>query len=372
MVLSTCNRLEIYGAGGPGAADAVSAFLAERGGLGDAGSGALYRYSGEEAARHSIRVAAGLDSLVMGEPQVLGQVKDAYRIAADVGGLGPVLSVLRHRTFSAAKRIRTETGIGRFAASVPHAAVELAGRVFGRLSGRRVLLVGAGHMCRLAAQRLAKDGASVTVIGRTLAHAEALARPLGARAVSWGDLAEELALADVVLAGTAAPCIVITRDALVQAVRLRGGRPLLVVDMALPRDVDPAARDLGGLFLYDLDGLESVVHANLQTRRQEAALAEGMVRDEARSLLAALEALDAAPLLAQLHRRSEEIRRQELERARRRMGTLTPGQEEALEALGTSLVEKLLRAPAEALKRSAREGRLEEEAGLVRAVLGLS
>jgi glutamyl-tRNA reductase len=371
MVLSTCNRFEVYGVGDDAARAAAESLVAGRGGLHET-AGLMSLRTGDDAVRHGIRVAAGLDSLVLGEPQVFGQVKDAYRLAESAGTLGPALAALRHGTFSAAKRIRTETGIGRHAASVPHAAVELAGRIFGRLAGRRVLLVGAGHMCRLAARRLAKEGASIVVVGRTLARAGALARPLAGRALPWTALGEEVAAADVVLAGTSARGIVITKEQVEAAVRVRGGRPLLMVDMALPRDIDPEARGVRGVFLYDVDGLQGVVDANLQARRREAAAAERMVQEEARAILGTFASLDAAPILAQLRRRSDEIRRQEMERARRRMGSLTPAQEEALEALGASLVEKLLRGPAEALRQRAREGRLHEEAGLVRTVLGLS
>jgi glutamyl-tRNA reductase len=211
MLLSTCNRVEVYAAGGAAAQEAIGAFLKRSSRAPLELESHLYRLDGEDAIAHAFRVASGLDSLVVGEPQILGQVKDAYEAARAAGTLGPALHALRHRTFSAAKRARTETGIGRHAVSVSHVAVELARKIFGTLEGRQVMLVGSGSMCALAGRRLADAGAQIVVLGRTFERASELAASLGARAAVFGALREELAHADIVVAGTASPVTVIAR-----------------------------------------------------------------------------------------------------------------------------------------------------------------
>jgi glutamyl-tRNA reductase len=371
MVLSTCNRVEAYAAGDEPAIARLVGWLRERGGPSLAGDG-LYLYAGERAVLHSFRVASGLDSLVVGEPQILGQVKDAFEAAQQAGTMGPMLSALRHRTLTVAKRVRTETGIGRHAVSVSHVAVELARKIFDPLRGRQVLLVGSGKMCALAARRLAQEGAEITVLGRTLARAQELAAALGGRPVPFGALRGELARADIVISGTASPGTVIARADVESARGGRGGRPLFLIDIALPRDVEPAARELEGVFLYDLDDLKAVADANLRARQREASEAEALAAREAREFMAWQRSRGAAPLLVELRKRGDLIRRQEIERARRRMGDLTPEQENALEAVTAAIVNKLLHAPTVHLKQMAQEGEDPRHDTLVRALFGLT
>jgi glutamyl-tRNA reductase len=370
VVLSTCNRFEAYTAGDEAVVERLEAALRARAGR-DLG-GCLYRMTGEEAVRHAFRVAAGLDSLVVGEPQVLGQVKEAYLAAEQAGTLGPGLTALRHRTFSVAKRARTETGIGRHAVSVSHVAVELARKVFGSLAGRHVVLIGSGKMCAVAARRLAHDGALLSVVGRTLARAQDLAAQLGARSLPFAALRDEIARADIVISGTAAPSTVIAREDVERAVAGRSGRPLLLVDIALPRDVEPAARAVPGVFLYDLDDLRSVAEANLCARRREASRAEVLVASEAAAFESARRQRGALPLLVELRRRGDAIRRQEVERALRHMGPLSAGQREALEAAAAAIVNKLLHAPTVHLKQLAQDDGEVTQAPLVRALFGLA
>ncbi|HET8646007.1 MAG TPA: glutamyl-tRNA reductase, partial [Vicinamibacteria bacterium] len=370
MVLSTCNRVEVYAAVDDAAAARLVGWLRARGG--PAVDEGLYRHEGEPAVQHAFRVAAGLDSLVVGEPQILGQMKDAFQLAQDAGTLGPLLNALRHRTLNVAKRVRTETGIGRHAVSVSHVAVELARKIFDPLRGRQVLLVGSGKMCALAARRLAQEGAEITVLGRTLARAQELAAELGGRPVAFAALRAELGRADIVISGTASPGTIISRADLEAARAGRGARPLFVIDIALPRDVDPAARELSGVFLYDLDDLKGVADANLRARQREAGQAETLVGREARAFTAWQRSRGAAPLLVELRRRGDLIRRQETERARRRMGALTPEQENALEAVTAAIVNKLLHAPTVHLKQMAQEGDDSGHDMLVRALFGLT
>jgi glutamyl-tRNA reductase len=374
MILSTCNRMEVYArAEDDKAPDAVAAFLSTFHGRPAAEIAQLgYCLHESAAVQHAFRVAASLDSMVVGEPQILGQVKEAYRAAEEAGTLGSMLNALRNRTLAAAKRARTETGIGANAVSVSHVAVELARKIFGNLRDKNVLLVGAGKMSELAARRLVQGGARATVVvGRTLERAADLAAALGGRAAPLDTLRSELALADIVISGTGAPGTVIHQADVDAARGARRGRPLFLIDIALPRDVDPAVAKLPGVFLYDLDDLRAVSESNLRERRKEAVAAESMVDKEAQQFLDWQKSLEAVPLLVALRRRGDEIRRQELEKVRGRLGTLTAEQEAALEAATSAIVNKLLHAPTIALKEAARDGHEPGEVGLIRRLLGL-
>ncbi|HVR71774.1 MAG TPA: glutamyl-tRNA reductase [Vicinamibacteria bacterium] len=372
VILSTCNRVEVWAAGEKARLDDVSSFLLARGGRAAVDPSLLYRLADEEAVRHAFRVPAGLDSLVVGEAQILGQVKEAYRAAEEAGTLGPRLTTLRNHALAAAKRVRTETAIGRHAVSVSHVAVELALKIFGHVRGVRVMVVGAGKMSGMAARRLAREGAQLTVVGRTEARASALAAALGGRALAFERMAAELASTDVVLTGTAAPTTIIHRPEIEVAAKARGGRPLFLIDIALPRDVDPAVRDLPGVFLYDLDDLRGVAAANLRERQREATSAEKLVENEVLRHMADERAREAVPSVTELRGRAEGIRRAEIEKARRQMGPLTPEQERALDAVSTAIVNKLLHAPTVCLKDVARMGLSAEQAGLLRLALGLT
>jgi glutamyl-tRNA reductase len=377
MLLSTCNRVEVYGRGEDGAdAQALDWFLGLGGGPPrEELEASVYRLTGAAAIRHAFRVAASLESMVIGEPQILGQVKDAYQVAEEMGTLGATLNALRNRSLAAAKRARTETGIGKNAVSVSYVAVELARKIFGELKDKNVLLVGAGKMSELAARHLVRSGARATVLGgRTIGRAEELAAALGGRAAALETLREEMAVADIVISGTAAPGIVIRKDDVESARSAKRGRhqrPLFLIDIAVPRDIDPAARQLGGVFLYDLDDLKSVAEANLRLRMREAAAAEALVDAEVSQFLEWQKSLDVVPLLVELRRRGEEIRRAEIEKARARLGTLTPQQEQALEAATAAIVNKMLHGPTVQLKELAKDGHPPELIGLIKRLLGL-
>jgi glutamyl-tRNA reductase len=372
VILSTCNRVEVYGRSADSSGDAVAAFLARyhSRNLEDIAPH-LYRLEGEAAVRHAFRVAASLDSMVMGEPQILGQVKDAYEAAEKAGSLGSVLNALRNRSVSAAKRARTETAIGRNAVSVSHVAVELARKIFGELRDRSVLLVGAGKMSEVAARQMVRDGARASVLGgRTFEKAEQLAAALGGRAAPLEALRAELARADIVISGTGAPGIVIRREDVEAAQAARRGRPLFLIDIAVPRDVAEDAGKVSGVFLYDLDDIKTVAEANLRERKKEASAAEVILEQEIHEFLEWRRSLDVVPLLVELRKRADDIRRTEIEKARRRLGPLTPEQESALEAATSAIVNKLLHGPTVQLKQMAGNGQ-PEHVGFIRKLFGL-
>src|SRR5437867_3329136 len=378
MILSTCNRVELYGRGQQveAAGRRLEEFLCgfHRRPLEEVAP-YLYRFTGPDAVRHAFRVAASLESMVIGEPQILGQVKEAYQTAEAAGTLGSALNALRNRSLAAAKRARTETGIGQNAVSISYVAVELARKIFGELRDKNVLLVGAGKMSELAARHLVRSGARATVVGgRTFEKAARLGAALAGRAAPFESLRSELAAADIVISGTGAPGIVIRREDVEHARAARGGRyqrPLFLIDIAVPRDIDPAARRLEGIFLYDLDDLRSVAEANLRERQREAAAAEALVDREVREFLGWQKSLDVVPILIELRERADEIRRREIERARKHLGTLTPEQEAALDAATSAIVNKLLHPPTVHLKEIARNGFAPEQVALIRKLLGL-
>ena len=373
MILSTCNRVEVYGrAVGAAPLDAMAAFLARAHGRepGEIASH-LYRLQGEAAVRHAFRVAASLDSMVLGEAQILGQVKSAYLMAEKTGTLGSVLNALRNRSIAAAKRVRNETAIARNAVSVSHVAVELARKIFGELRDRSVLLVGAGKMSELAAQQMVRDGARASVLGgRTFEKAEQLAAALGGRAAPFDALRSELARADIVISGTGAAGVIIHRQDVEAAQAARRGRPLFLIDIAVPRDIADDAASVSGVFLYDLDDVKTVAEANLRERKKEAAAAESILYDEIRGFLEWQRSLDVVPLLVELRKRADEIRKAEIEKARHRLGPLTPEQENALEAATAGIVNKLLHGPTVQLKEMAGSGQ-PEHVGLIRKLFGL-
>jgi glutamyl-tRNA reductase len=371
-ILSTCNRVEIHADVDSGHENVPAAFLAsfhQR--PQEELAPHLYRHTGEPAVRHAFEVAASLDSMVPGEAQILGQVKKAYEAAEEVGTLGPVLRSLRAKTFATAKRVRTETSIGQNAVSVSQVAVELARKIFGSLDGRSVLIVGAGKMSELSARQLVAAGAQATVLaGRSIDRAEALARSLGGRAVPFHCLRDELSRADVVISSTGAPGFVITPADVAAGLGQRGNRPLFLIDIAAPRDVDPAVRALESVFLYDLDDLKSVADANLKTRTAQLAPAASIVGDEVRAFLAEQKSRHAVPLLVALRRQADDVRRKELERARARLGPLTLDQQQAVEGVAAAIVNKLLHAPTVFLKQAAQDESA-EQLSLASRILGL-
>jgi len=357
LVLSTCNRTEIYVAGDALDRDAARAALVERSGLSPAElADVVEERRDADAARHLFRVAAGLDSLLPGEAQILGQVREAYELAQAAGATGRVLNRVCEHALHAGKRVRAETGVGTLPAAVPAAAAELAERVIGTLERRRVLVIGAGKMGELAATSfLARGAERVFVANHRIERAEELARRFGGEAVPFERIGEELERADVVLSSTRCPQTILHAADVADALGGRRGRPLLLVDIAVPRDLDPAIAELDGCVLYDLDALGSVA-IDARTRRDEASTrAEEIVAEEGEKFAAWLAALDVVPVVAALHHRAESIRTRELERASGRLARLSDAERRDVEALTAQIVAKLLHDPTVRVKEGGPE-----------------
>ena len=348
VVLSTCNRTELYVAGDAGIAEHADRALLELAGSGaPALAPAAYRLADESAALHLFRVAAGLDSMVPGEGEILGQVRDAF----EAGSPGPLLGRTFRMALRAGRRARVETAIAESPASIPAAAAALAEQVFEGLAGRVVVLVGAGRTSELTARNLRSRGASIAVVAnRTLEHAERLAEPLGARPSSLEGVVDALAEADIVVSSTSASGFVLGGEELASVLRARRGRPVLIVDLAVPRDVDPSLGSIDGCFLYDVDALESVVAATLEGRRSEAVHAERIVSEEAERFRAWRASLAVVPAIASLRAHAEEIRAAELARLE---GRLPESDRDVVETLTTQIVNKLLHLPTVRLKEAA-------------------
>ncbi|MBI4339644.1 MAG: glutamyl-tRNA reductase [Chloroflexi bacterium] len=353
VVLSTCNRWEAYTLAptARGGIAALTQFLATYHGVDMQEVGPhLYALNHRQAVRHLFRVACGLDSQILGESQVLGQVREAYAASARAGMDGGTLARLFHQALRVGKRARRETEIGWHALSVSRAAVELARRTLGDLSSCQVVVIGAGDAGRLAAQALRDAGAtSLTVANRTLARAEELAAELGGRAAPLEDLPRLLEEADIAISATGSPGFLLT-PALLASARAASTRPLFLLDIAVPRDVDPAVADLPDVHLVDIDGLDAVAESNRRQRQSEARKVEGMVKEETESFLAWLRSLEVVPTVAALHQRAEALRSQELSRANRRLPDLSQEERATLEAFSKALVKKLLHRPTTTLK----------------------
>ena len=371
VVLSTCNRTELYLAAEEDATleqRGVAALAALAGDAADELAAVLYRLRDDSAALHLFRVAAGLDSLVPGEGEILGQVRAAH----GAGATGPLLDRLFRQALHAGRRARVETAIGESPASVPAAAAALAQQVFGELGGRSVLLLGAGRMSELTARNLLSRGAAVAAVAnRSPAHGEEVARRIGARAIGLDEAAAELRGVDVVVASTSAPGFVLRRDDVEAVVRSRRGRPLLFVDLAVPRDVDPALGALDGCFVYDVDDLEAVVEVSLAGRRDEAARAERIVADEAERFREWQASLAVVPAIASLRARAEEIRASELAKAETRLGRLPESERRLVEAVTAQIVNKLLHLPTVRMKEAAVAADGVVYADVVRHLFGL-
>jgi glutamyl-tRNA reductase len=375
LIISTCNRVEfvLVGSGEADAFSGLRRFLKSFLDLSfDDFSHLFYVRRGYEAVRHLFRVASGLDSMVVGEPQVLGQVKQAYFQAKDAETVGPVLDAIFPRTFNVAKRIRTETSVAESAVSVSSAAVELAEKVLGDLKGKTVMIVGAGQMGELAARHLVARGASTLLVSnRTYAHAVALAQELKGLAIHFNEIWEAMSRADIVISSTGCPHYIVTREDMERLMGLRGGRPLFLMDIAVPRDIDPAVRDVEGCSLADVDGLQQVAAQNLKSREKALEAADRIVAEEAEQFRERQEALSVVPTILSLRRRFEEIRRAELARTRRLFGGLTPQQERALEILTQGLVNKFLHAPFSELKQASSRPDRTEFLTVVRTIFRL-
>jgi glutamyl-tRNA reductase len=375
VVLSTCNRVEIYGvAEAPGEARAAAFrhLCRHRGVELAAVEALLYTHVEADAVHHAFRVAASLDSMMVGEPQILGQVKDAFALAQACETVGPHLHPLFSQAFSVAKRVRTETEIARHAVSVSFAAVELAKKIFDGLSGRAVLLVGAGKMSELAAKHLVEQGAfPVYVTNRTWARAQDLARALAGTAVPWDELATALASVDIVVTSTGAAEPVVTRAMVARALQGRRGRSLFFIDIAVPRDVEPGVDALDGVYRYDIDDLKQVVDANLRERAREAQRAETLVEREVGKFLTRQGDVEVIPTIVSLRGRLEEIRLGEVRKTLARLPDASPETRAAIEALSSAIVNKILHAPITKLRESSRAGAGRSWLDLVHELFGL-
>ena len=355
VLLSTCNRTEFYliegDADGPGA---VWATLTAR--LGADATPFGYVRRDREAVRHLMRVTSGLDSMVVGEAQIKGQVRDAWEVSRPYSG--PVLNRLFQTAQSVAARVRTETAIGRGAASVSSAAVLLAKKIFGTLNGRHAMVLGAGDMAELALQCLLDEGVrAVLVANRTFERADELARRHGATAMRYEDCWSALTTVDLVICSTAAPHAVVTCEHVADAVAARGDRPLCILDIALPRDVEPEVGALDNVFLYDLDDLRAVVAANLEQRQSHLPSAEQLIDGEVERYWQWLAGLAAVPVVADFRAAMDRVRAEELAHAARRLGELTPAQRDVVDHFSRSLMNKFLHAPSVRLRAAAANGR---------------
>jgi glutamyl-tRNA reductase len=357
IILSTCNRVEMlvcYEGDDP----ALPVYLNRHFSI-DTQSlqPHLYEHHETEAVRHIFRVAASLDSMVVGEPQILGQVKESYSAARSVGAVGGNLERLLQGAFSAAKKVRTETQIGSSSVSIASVAVDLARKIFGSLEGKRVLLVGAGKMSELAARHLMQQGArSIVVSNRTQERAIKLAQKFEGHVIPFEQLHTRADEADIVITSTGSADFLFRPPHAQQFLHRRRNRPMFFIDIAVPRDIDPAINRLDGIFLYDIDDLQSVATSNLSDRSREAERAEAILEQELIRYQRRLETLDVVPTLVRLQSYAEDVRQAELRRAQSRLQSLTPEQISAVEAVTRGLVNKFLHHPLQALKTAAREG----------------
>jgi glutamyl-tRNA reductase len=375
VVISTCNRVEIYAvAEAPGEARAiVFRRLCQHRGVDPAAiESHLYTHLDEAAIRHAFRVAASLDSMMIGEPQILGQVKDAFALAQACETVGPTLHTLFSQAFAVAKKVRTETDIARHAVSVSFAAVELAKKIFAGLTGRAVLLVGAGKMSELAAKHLVDQGAfPIYVVNRTWTRAQELARALSGTAIPFAELDVALGSVDIVVTSTGAPEPVIRRDLVSRVMHGRRGRPLFFIDIAVPRDVEEAVETLDDVYCYDIDDLKQVVDANLRERAREAERAEALVEREVAKFAARLRDVEVIPTIVSLRERWEGIRVAEVHRALGRLPDASPETRDAMEALSSAIINKILHAPVTKLRESSRAGVGRSWTTLVQELFGL-
>lgn len=356
VILSTCNRVEIAvtAAPGKGSAEIVTQFVEHWKGGRSKYDGHLYTLEHEEAIHHLFRVASSLDSMVVGEPQILGQLKAAYQVAKQEGTVGGLLENVITHAFGVAKRVRTETGIGQMAVSVSYAAVELARKIFGTLKGKSVLIVGSGKMGELAARHLRRSGADkIFVTNRTWERALEFARVFDGTAVPYDRFKAMLHEVDIVIASTGAEHYIIQAEDMRRAISARRNKPMFVIDIAVPRNVDPAVNQIEGVFLYDVDDLEGVVTANLQERAKQAEDAERIVRDEVDQMMVRLKIEQVKPTIVSLQGQLEEIRMGEVAKLLRKMQGLTPEQQQAIEAMTKSIINKIAHGPISELRKNA-------------------
>lgn len=360
VLVSTCNRTEVYFTCEDPflARERLIELLARKG---DMPATELARHlfykEGGAAAHHLFRVASGLDALVVGETQVISQVKHAYESARRAGLASRALGPLFQQALSVAKKVQTETNVGQTAVSVGYAATELARKVLGSLEGTSLLLIGAGELAELCLVNMKAAGAkNLIVTNRTFAHAEALAKEIGGKAIPFTDVGQVLADVDIVVGSTGAPHAILDVDTIARSMGARKGRPLFLFDMAVPRDFEDEAGSLAGVHLYDIDSLRAVVDENMEERRRAAQIGDALAKEATQAFLSRQQSRRAVPLIRSLRQKAEEIRRGEMDKALRRLPDLPPRDKEILEAMSALIVKKLLNDPTVALKEIAAKG----------------
>ena len=359
MILSTCNRVEIYAASREieNAILDLKHFLSRYHALSlKEFEKNLYSFVGEEAVKHIFRVASSLDSMVVGEPQILGQIKSAYNIAVESKTSGLILHRLLHRAFHVAKRVRTETKIGDRAVSVSFVAVELAKKIFETLEKKMVLLIGAGEMCELAARHLVSEGVEkVLVTNRTYERAVALAQEFKGEAIPFDEIGQGLKKADIVISATDSPQYLIHHDQVTKVIKDRKNRPIFFIDIADPRNIEPSVGDIENVYLYNIDDLKKVADENIKDRGKEAQKAESIVQEEVIKFVNWYHSLEVTPTIVALRKKFEEIRKKELEKTLSLHPNLSDKEKKSLEALTSAILNKILHTPSTLLKQSNEE-----------------
>jgi glutamyl-tRNA reductase len=358
MILSTCNRVEVAltsEENSKSAAVEVDEFLADtRHVRREWVAPYLYHFEDSDAIRHLFRVAASLDSMVVGEPQILGQLKSAYSLAKEHGAVSGFMDTLLTRAFNVAKRVRSETDIGANAVSISYAAVELAREIFGSLEGKKIMIVGAGKMSELAARHLRRSGAGqILVTNRTPERALEMVELFDGKLVDYTRFLSSLPEVDIVISSSAAPHYIILRDDMKKVLEARRNRPMFLIDIAVPRNIEPTVNELDNVFLYDIDDLQKVIETNLQGRLDSAKEAEAIVHEEVERMVARLKAREVAPTIVKLQDELERMRAAEVARMRTKLGALTPEQEQAIEALTKSMINKIAHGPISEIRQHA-------------------
>ncbi|MEP7354065.1 MAG: glutamyl-tRNA reductase [Acidobacteriota bacterium] len=375
MILSTCNRVEVSITADDSldAESAIAGFLADSRKVDRAWvTPYLYRHDGPDAIRHLFRVASSLDSMVVGEPQILGQLKSAYSVAKEHGSISGFLDQVMTGAFRVAKRVRSETDIGSNAVSVSYAAVELAREIFSSLKGKRVLVIGAGKMAESAARHLQRAGVSeILVTNRTRERASSLAEACGGRVIDYEGFEQVLPTVDIVLASSGSPSYILTREQIRAAKAKRRDQFMFFIDIAVPRNIDPAINEIEGVFIYDIDDLGKAVANNVQNRQQVAQDAEIIIGEEVERMIARLKTREVAPTIVSLQEKLEALRIEKIERHRSKLGTLTPQQEEAVHAITRGLMNEVAHGPISELRKQAADPTGPQSVSLIRRLFRL-
>ena len=375
MIVSTCNRVEVYAATRETekAIHDVRDFLSQYHGISlKEFEKSLYTHVGEEAVRHIFRVASSLDSMVLGEPQILGQIKDAYDFSQQVKTSGLILHRLLHRAFHVAKRVRTETKIAISAVSVSSVAVELAEKIFGTLEKKTVLLIGAGEMCELAARHLVSGGIEkILVTNRTYERAVSLAQEFRGEAIPFEEMGLGLKKTDIVISATHSPQYLLGHDQITKVMKGRKQKPIFFIDIADPRDIEPNVGDIENVYLYNIDDLQKVANENIKDRKKEAQRAETIVQDEVVKFVNWYRSLDVTPTIVALRKKFEEIRKKELEKTLSLHPNLSDKEKKSLEALTSAIINKILHAPIALLKQTNEEAMADLYLDALHALFGL-